>query len=80
MLWDHVPHTCHKYLYSKKAARREYLKISRSRKRTRKKLRITVGKHLKYVEAGTRQVEGFRRLAPMFSFSWLVDRLGTASP
>ena len=71
-----MPHTCHKYPCSKKAARKEFLKISKSRKGTRKKTRIAIGKQLKYVEAGLRQVERFRQLAPDVELpGWLENRL-----
>ena len=78
ILWQYVPHTSHKLPYSAKKARKSYLKLAKSKKRTQTKCRKAIGEQLNYIMLATRQLEQYSALVPdantLFP-RWLRDRL-----
>ena len=77
-LWPMVPHTSHKYPYSKKRARKAYLKLAKCKKWTRAKCRKAIADQLYYVDAAFRRLEKWKAKIPDFEQYfpyWLKQRL-----
>ena len=78
LLWEHVPHTCHKLPYSAKKARKSYLKLAKSKKWTQAKCRKVIGEQLRYIELASGQLQKYQSMVPEYEKlfpRWLRDRL-----
>lgn len=77
-LWPMVPHTSHKYPYSKKKARKSYLKLTKCKKWTRAKCRKAIADQLYYVDAALKRLEKWKAKIQGFEHHfpyWLKQRL-----
>ena len=77
-LWEEVPHTTHKLLYSAKKARKSFLNLSKSKRWTSSLLRKGIGDQLKYIHLARKRLNQLLLQVPagQVNFpSWLWARL-----
>lgn len=78
ILWEEVEHKGHKLPYSRKAARKSYLSLAKSKKWTESKCRTAIGNQLRYIELATRRLEELEKQVPNYNKkfpAWLRKRL-----
>lgn len=78
ILWEEAPHKGHKLPYSRKAARKSYLSLAKSKKWTTAKCRAAIGSQLRCIEQATKRLEELKTLVPDYEKrfpTWLHRRL-----
>jgi len=78
ILWPFIPHDHHKLPYSAKVARKLYLKLAKSKKWAKTKVRSTIKELLRYVELATERLEAMLLLIEhpeKHLANWILDRL-----
>ena len=78
ILWQDVPHKGHKLPYSRKAARKSYLSLAKSKKWTAAKCRAAIGIQLRCIQQAMKRLEELKARVPDYEKkfpTWLHRRL-----
>jgi hypothetical protein len=76
--WERVPQNGHMLPYNKKKARKSYLKLSKSKKWTKKKVRKAISEQLYYIELAIQRLNELKNMfkkPDQYLPAWLLDRL-----
>ncbi len=76
ILWEHTERRGHKTPYSRRKARKSYLKVEKAKRHGKNAVRKAIGEQLRYVELGARKLKELLRKVPEQHLpGWLLRRL-----